>query len=114
MPKTQSYVIVGASLAGAQAAETLCEECFDGRVLLIGEEPERPYERPPLEGVPRRIRRTGLDLRPGDPLVFGAGGGAGAVGPADRTPTAPPPRGQRLGRSHGTTRSQRQPERTTR
>jgi 3-phenylpropionate/trans-cinnamate dioxygenase ferredoxin reductase subunit len=42
------YVIVGASLAGAKAAETLREEGFDGPVVLIGEEAERPYERPPL------------------------------------------------------------------
>src|SRR5206468_3059337 len=44
----QTFVIVGASLAGAKAAETLREEGFDGRVVLLGEEPERPYERPPL------------------------------------------------------------------
>jgi 3-phenylpropionate/trans-cinnamate dioxygenase ferredoxin reductase component len=43
-----TYVIVGASLAGAKAAETLRDEGFDGRVVLVGEEPERPYERPPL------------------------------------------------------------------
>jgi 3-phenylpropionate/trans-cinnamate dioxygenase ferredoxin reductase component len=41
-------VIVGASLAGAKAAETLREEGFDGRIVLLGAEPERPYERPPL------------------------------------------------------------------
>lgn len=46
MPGT--FVIVGASLAGAKAAETLREEGFDGRVVLIGEDPHRPYERPPL------------------------------------------------------------------
>ena len=44
----QSFVIVGASLAGAKAAETLRTEGFDGRVVLIGEEASRPYERPPL------------------------------------------------------------------
>jgi 3-phenylpropionate/trans-cinnamate dioxygenase ferredoxin reductase component len=43
-----AYVIVGASLAGAKAAETLREQGFDGPVVLIGEETERPYERPPL------------------------------------------------------------------
>jgi len=43
-----AYVIVGASLAGAKAAETLREEGFGGPVVLIGEETERPYERPPL------------------------------------------------------------------
>jgi 3-phenylpropionate/trans-cinnamate dioxygenase ferredoxin reductase component len=44
----QTFVIVGAGLAGAKAAETLRTEGFDGRVVLIGEEPHRPYERPPL------------------------------------------------------------------
>jgi 3-phenylpropionate/trans-cinnamate dioxygenase ferredoxin reductase subunit len=44
----QTFVIVGASLAGAKAAETLRAEGFTGRVLLVGEETERPYERPPL------------------------------------------------------------------
>jgi 3-phenylpropionate/trans-cinnamate dioxygenase ferredoxin reductase subunit len=43
-----TFVIVGASLAGAKAAETLREEGFDGRVVLLGAEAERPYERPPL------------------------------------------------------------------
>ncbi|GGV04191.1 ferredoxin [Actinomadura cremea] len=43
-----TFVIVGAGLTGAKAAETLREEGFTGRILLIGEEIERPYERPPL------------------------------------------------------------------
>jgi 3-phenylpropionate/trans-cinnamate dioxygenase ferredoxin reductase component len=45
---TRTIVIVGASLAGAKAAETLRQEGFTGRVVLIGEERDRPYERPPL------------------------------------------------------------------
>jgi 3-phenylpropionate/trans-cinnamate dioxygenase ferredoxin reductase component len=44
----QTHVIVGASLAGAKAAETLRQDGFDGPVVLIGAETERPYERPPL------------------------------------------------------------------
>jgi 3-phenylpropionate/trans-cinnamate dioxygenase ferredoxin reductase component len=48
MASAQTFVIVGASLAGAKAAETLRTEGFDGRVVLIGEETERPYERPML------------------------------------------------------------------
>ena len=44
----QTFAIVGAGLAGAKAAETLREEGFDGRLVLLGAEPERPYERPPL------------------------------------------------------------------
>jgi len=48
MTTDQTFVIAGASLAGAKAAETLRSEGFDGRVVLIGAEDERPYERPPL------------------------------------------------------------------
>jgi 3-phenylpropionate/trans-cinnamate dioxygenase ferredoxin reductase component len=48
MTGDQAFVIVGASLAGAKAAETLRAEGFDGRLVLIGAEAERPYERPPL------------------------------------------------------------------
>jgi 3-phenylpropionate/trans-cinnamate dioxygenase ferredoxin reductase subunit len=44
----QAFVIVGASLAGAKAAEALREHGFAGRVVLIGSEPQRPYLRPPL------------------------------------------------------------------
>jgi len=44
----RTVVIVGASLAGASAAESLRGEGFEGRVVLLGEEPELPYERPPL------------------------------------------------------------------
>jgi 3-phenylpropionate/trans-cinnamate dioxygenase ferredoxin reductase component len=43
-----THVIVGAGLAGAKAAEALRDEGFDGRIMLIGEEAEQPYERPPL------------------------------------------------------------------
>jgi 3-phenylpropionate/trans-cinnamate dioxygenase ferredoxin reductase subunit len=46
--RQQTFIIVGASLAGAKAAETLRNEGFAGRLILIGEEHERPYERPPL------------------------------------------------------------------
>ena len=48
MNANAAHVIVGAGLAGAKAAETLRAEGFDGPVILIGEETERPYERPPL------------------------------------------------------------------
>jgi len=43
-----TFVIVGGGLAGAKAAETLRAEGFDGDVVLLGSEPDRPYERPPL------------------------------------------------------------------
>jgi 3-phenylpropionate/trans-cinnamate dioxygenase ferredoxin reductase component len=48
MSASNAFVIVGASLGGAKAAEALREEGFDGPVVLIGDETERPYERPPL------------------------------------------------------------------
>ncbi|WP_371615773.1 NAD(P)/FAD-dependent oxidoreductase [Streptomyces sp. NBC_00454] len=44
----RTFVIVGAGLAGAKAAETLRSEGFTGRVILIGDERDHPYERPPL------------------------------------------------------------------
>jgi 3-phenylpropionate/trans-cinnamate dioxygenase ferredoxin reductase subunit len=44
----QTFVIVGASLTGGTAAATLRQEGFDGDVILIGEEPRPPYERPLL------------------------------------------------------------------
>ena len=48
MSSDQTFVIVGASLAGAKAAETLRAEGFEGRLVLVGAEEQRPYERPPL------------------------------------------------------------------
>jgi 3-phenylpropionate/trans-cinnamate dioxygenase ferredoxin reductase component len=48
MTPNTTFVIVGAGLAGAKAAEALRAWRFPGRVVLIGEEPLRPYERPPL------------------------------------------------------------------
>lgn len=44
----QTFVIVGGGLAGAKAAETLRSEGFTGRVILICDERDHPYERPPL------------------------------------------------------------------
>lgn len=44
----QTFVIVGGGLAGAKAAETLRAEGFTGRVILVGDERDHPYERPPL------------------------------------------------------------------
>ncbi|MET8796907.1 FAD-dependent oxidoreductase [Nocardia sp. NPDC004568] len=41
-------VIVGASLAGLRAAEALRKRGFRGPLTLIGDEPHRPYDRPPL------------------------------------------------------------------
>ncbi|MFF5205738.1 NAD(P)/FAD-dependent oxidoreductase [Streptosporangium sp. NPDC000396] len=78
-------VVVGASLAGLRAAETLREKGFTGSLTMIGDEPHDPYDRPPLSkqvllgripadgtALPRRraldaqwrlgVAATGLDL----------------------------------------------------
>jgi 3-phenylpropionate/trans-cinnamate dioxygenase ferredoxin reductase subunit len=48
MSADQTFVVVGAGLAGATAAAALRAEGFLGRIVLVGEEPHAPYERPPL------------------------------------------------------------------
>ena len=45
---SSTFVIVGAGMAGGKAAEALRDAGFDGRVVLLGAEGQRPYERPPL------------------------------------------------------------------
>ena len=44
----RSIAVIGANLAGGRAVEALRQSGFDGQIVLIGEEPWRPYERPPL------------------------------------------------------------------
>ncbi|WP_375424150.1 NAD(P)/FAD-dependent oxidoreductase [uncultured Friedmanniella sp.] len=48
MPAFASVLVVGASLAGHATARALRAEGFDGQITLVGAEPERPYDRPPL------------------------------------------------------------------
>jgi 3-phenylpropionate/trans-cinnamate dioxygenase ferredoxin reductase subunit len=48
MTTNRTLAVIGASLAGAKAAEAARDVGFDGRVVLIGDEPGAPYERPPL------------------------------------------------------------------
>jgi 3-phenylpropionate/trans-cinnamate dioxygenase ferredoxin reductase component len=48
MQTPQTFVIVGAGLAGAKTAEALREQGYAGRIVLVGAEAHRPYERPPL------------------------------------------------------------------
>jgi len=79
-----TIVVVGASLAGLRAAETLRADGYDGRIVLIGAESHQPYDRPPLSkqllagtwGLdrvrlrdPDKIDALGLDLRLGHTAV---------------------------------------------
>jgi 3-phenylpropionate/trans-cinnamate dioxygenase ferredoxin reductase subunit len=61
-----SVVIVGTGVAGATAAFALRTEGYDGRIVLIGEEPYHPYPRPPLSKEVLRGERdiAKLKLRP--------------------------------------------------
>ncbi len=43
-----TIAVAGASLAGVQAAQVLRRQGFDGRLVVIGDEPHQPYDRPPL------------------------------------------------------------------
>ena len=65
MSTQQTFVIVGAGLAGAKAAEALRTNGFGGKVILIGDEAERPYDRPAaVEGLSAGHHRAGKDLHP--------------------------------------------------
>jgi phthalate 3,4-dioxygenase ferredoxin reductase component len=44
----RTVVVVGSSIGGVRTAQALRSEGFDGRVVLVGEEPELPYDKPPL------------------------------------------------------------------
>ena len=94
-----TFVIAGASLAGAKAAETLRDEGFDGEIVLLGTELELPYERPPLskgylQGKDERASiyvhpqewyaEHGVDLRLGHTVtaIDRAGTAVAASGPA--------------------------------
>jgi 3-phenylpropionate/trans-cinnamate dioxygenase ferredoxin reductase subunit len=68
MAGNEALVIAGAGLAGAKAAETLRTEGFDGPVVLIGDENERPYERPPLskDYLTGKAERDSIYVHPRD------------------------------------------------
>ncbi|MER5204073.1 FAD-dependent oxidoreductase [Streptomyces sp. NPDC002825] len=60
----RTVAVVGASLAGLSAARALRKQGYDGRLVLIGDEPHRPYDRPPLskEFLAGHIGETDLAL----------------------------------------------------
>jgi 3-phenylpropionate/trans-cinnamate dioxygenase ferredoxin reductase component len=74
MASEEVFVILGAGLCGAKAAETLREEGFDGRVLLVGDETVRPYERPPLSKTYLRRESTFDDAAVHDAEFYDAHG----------------------------------------
>jgi 3-phenylpropionate/trans-cinnamate dioxygenase ferredoxin reductase subunit len=59
-----TVLIVGAGLAGARTAETLRSLGFDGRIVLAGDEPHPPYERPSLSKEFLAGTRDHIELRP--------------------------------------------------
>jgi 3-phenylpropionate/trans-cinnamate dioxygenase ferredoxin reductase component len=61
-----SFIIVGGGLAGAIAAQTLREEGYDGRISLLGQEANAPYERPPLskEYLQGKAERDSIFVHP--------------------------------------------------
>lgn len=68
------FVIVGGSLAGAEAAAGLREGGFDGRVVLIGSEPWLPYARPELSKGYLMGRKTMSDIQVRPPDFYGDAG----------------------------------------
>lgn len=91
MATQHRIVVVGASLAGVRAAETLRREGFDGTIAVVGDEPRAPYDRPPLskqvlrgEWGPERIAlAAGADESLG--LTWERGVAAAGLDPGART-----------------------------
>jgi 3-phenylpropionate/trans-cinnamate dioxygenase ferredoxin reductase subunit len=71
----QPFVIVGAGLAGAKGAEALREQGYTGPLVLIGDEPDRPYERPPLSKDDLRLGTRVIEIDPRTRTVVQDDGG---------------------------------------
>ena len=87
-------VVVGASLAGIRACETLRNDGYTGTITLVGAEHHRPYDRPPLskklllgDWEPERIQLRSNDALNALNLTFKLGVGATALSVANRTVT---------------------------
>src|SRR5215469_18517253 len=67
----QTVVIVGGGLAGLRVAEGLRGAGFPGRVVLVGDEPHQPYDRPPLSKAVLEIENheETIGLAPPDMLA---------------------------------------------
>jgi 3-phenylpropionate/trans-cinnamate dioxygenase ferredoxin reductase component len=68
MPSDQTFVVVGGGLAGGKAVTALREQGFDGSVVLVAEEVQAPYERPPLskDYLAGKASRADFDVHPFD------------------------------------------------
>ncbi len=81
---TGTVVVVGSSIGGVRTAQALRSEGFGGRIVLVGEESELPYDKPPLSKqllasdwdvdrvrlmTPEEADRDGIELRLGSPAV---------------------------------------------
>lgn len=87
-------VIVGGSLAGGRAAETARRQGWEGEIVLVGEEPRAPYDRPPLSKkfLRGQLEEEKLSLRPAAhyerlKIELELGARARALDPAARTIT---------------------------
>jgi 3-phenylpropionate/trans-cinnamate dioxygenase ferredoxin reductase subunit len=68
----ETIVVVGASLAGLRGAEALRRLGFEGRLVLVGDEPHRPYDRPPLSKEVLRGEREPDRIALSKPEAFDA------------------------------------------
>ncbi|MFI5255459.1 MAG: NAD(P)/FAD-dependent oxidoreductase [Candidatus Limnocylindrales bacterium] len=68
----RNVVIVGGGLAAARAATNLRKEGFDGRLILLTDEPEVPYERPPLSKDYLRGEKDRAGIRVMEPAGWAA------------------------------------------
>ena len=92
MAKLETIVVAGGSLAGIRAAEALRRKGFEGRLVFVGAESERPYDRPPLskevllgDREPDRIQLTKPEAFDALELDLRLGVAAEALVPGERS-----------------------------
>ena len=72
MAQLETVVVVGGSLAGLRGAEALRRQGYEGRLVLVGEESHRPYDRPPLSKEVLRGERQAEQIQLTRPEAFEA------------------------------------------
>jgi 3-phenylpropionate/trans-cinnamate dioxygenase ferredoxin reductase subunit len=68
----ETVVVVGGSLAGLRGAEALRRQGYEGRLVLVGDETHRPYDRPPLSKEVLRGERRAEQIQLARPEAFEA------------------------------------------